>query len=627
MTSIEILKKYWGYDSFRLGQESIVDDVVNGHDVLALLPTGGGKSICFQVPGLMREGITIVISPLIALMQDQVANLESRGIMAKALTSGMSYRELDITLDNARFGSYKFLYTSPERIQSKLFVERFKQMNVGLIVVDESHCISEWGHDFRPSFMEIKKLRTYHPNVPIIALTATATEKTKNEIIEKLELRNPRIHQSKFERKNLIYQSYISNNKLSDVINCCRQHQDDTGIVYCQTRKSVKFVANALYANGISVGIYHGGMTKPERENMLTDWLKGRLKVMVATNAFGMGIDKPDVRYVAHYEFPNSLEAYFQEAGRGGRDGNDAVAINFWQESDLEQLQKQLEQKFPLLDDIKRVYRALCNHLKVAIGSGEGETYPFELNTFAKSFQLSPVLCYNALLILESMGEVVFSENVFQATKIKFTVGNTVLYNFQIQNEKYYPLTSLLTRFYPGIFQNFIDLDEEEFCKRLNIGVKELTEQLLYLEKYGIIDLSLRSESPRVTFLRPRMPYDYLEIRPEVYLFRKQVAEEKLEYVKQYLQTTTCRAQLIIRYFGLNSDPCGRCDNCVKNSNAYKDLDLESEMLHIISEGPVSNYDIISKFPHDESVKNVLRKLVNEEKIHFDGENYQIAKK
>ncbi|HNS43111.1 MAG TPA: ATP-dependent DNA helicase RecQ, partial [Taishania sp.] len=327
--SLETLQKYWGYNNFRPGQEAIIDDVINGHDVLALMPTGGGKSICFQVPGLIREGLTLVISPLIALMQDQVTALDKKHILAKAITSGMSFRELDITLDNARFNGYQFLYTSPERIQSTLFIERFKLMNIGLIVIDEAHCISEWGHDFRPSFMEIKKLREIHPSVPIIALTATATPKTQQEIIERLELKNPKIHQSSFERKNLSYKSYLTNNKLQEIIDTCKQFEGKTGIVYCQTRKSVKFVAQKLYSQQLSVGIYHGGMNRDERKKMLEDWLSNKIKIIVATNAFGMGIDKPDVRFVLHYEFPNSLEAYFQEAGRGGRDGNESVAINY----------------------------------------------------------------------------------------------------------------------------------------------------------------------------------------------------------------------------------------------------------------------------------------------------------
>lgn len=623
-TSLNILQKYWGYTSFRPGQEAIVDDVINGHDVLALLPTGGGKSICFQVPGMIRDGITIVISPLIALMQDQVNALQSKGIMAKAITSGMSYRELDITLDNAKFNGYKFLYTSPERLQSTLFIERFKQMNVGLIVVDEAHCISEWGHDFRPSFMEIKKLREIHPHVPVIALTATATIKTKQEILDKLELKNPKIHQSKFERPNLIYGSYLSQNKLQDIIDTCKQRNGETGIVYCQTRKSVKFVASSLYRNGISAGIYHGGMNKEERQKMLTGWLKGEIKVMVATNAFGMGIDKPDVRFVLHYEFPNSLEAYFQEAGRGGRDGQISHAINYWKKEDIQILQEQLNRKYPPLEEIKRVYRAICNYLKIAIGSGAGETYDFNISSFSKTFSISPVLCYNSLKILESMGELTFSEGVFHPTKVKFAIGNTALYNFQIQHENYYPATELLTRFYPGIFNNFMEINEAELCKRLNITSSELEKQLRYMEKWGVLDVNWKSDSPTITFIRERMPYDYLEINPEVYHSRKEIAFSRLKSVISYLEEDKCRSLQLINYFGIESQPCGKCDNCGKVNNKTTLSQHQQEILLFLNDAPRTNFEVKSLFSDPKIFKEAIRSLMLDEIILFDGEKYHL---
>lgn len=622
--ALETLNQYWGFPQFRPGQEDIVNDVIYGHDVLALLPTGGGKSICFQVPGMVREGITIVISPLIALMQDQVQALTAKGIRAKALTSGMSYREIDISLDNAKFGAYDFLYTSPERLQSPLFIERFKQMNVGLIVVDEAHCISEWGHDFRPSFMEIKNLRLHHPNVPLIALTATATEKTKEEIIDRLELRNPKVHQARFERPNLTYKSYQSNNKLQEVTDFCLAAKQFTGIVYCQTRKSVKSLATHLANYGISVGIYHGGLDKDVRSEQLKKWLRNDTRVMVATNAFGMGIDKPDVRYVLHYEFPNSLEAYFQEAGRAGRDGESAQAINFWEEHDLTDLEQHLVEKYPSLEEIKAVYRALCNHLRVAIGSGKGETYPISFQNFSKLFNIPLVTVYNSLKILENMGEILLNEGVFQPTRLKFSVTNATLYNFQIQHESLYPLTTILVRSYPGIFDYFMEVNETEIAKRLSITSKELRRQLEFIEQYGIIDITYSTDQPTITFLRERLPYDYLEIRPEVYHFRKEIAEQKLSAVKGYLTHSKCRSLQLIEYFGLQSEPCGKCDVCIESNQKEVLESVEEQIIQLLNDTPRTYSDLKLNIEQRNLIRVALRRLQLLEQVHFNGSHFHL---
>jgi ATP-dependent DNA helicase RecQ len=561
--SREILKQYWGFEQFRPLQETIVDDSIYGFDVLALLPTGGGKSICFQVPGIAREGITIVISPLIALMQDQVSNLEKRGIKAKAIVSGMSYREIDITLDNARFGGIEFLYTSPERICSKLFQERFKLMNVGLIVVDEAHCISEWGHDFRPSFLEIATLRRFHPDVPIIALTATATEVVREDIIKQLHLKKPKLHEASFERKNLSYEAYLSENKLSKILNHCKSNSGDCGIIYCQTRKSVKDIARILHANHISVGVYHGGMSKEDRETMLNNWMSGKTLVMVATNAFGMGIDKPNVRYVLHYEFPPSLEAYFQEAGRAGRDGENSKAIVYWEKADLDDLRQRFEMKFPPIEKVKLTYRALCNFLKIAIGSGKDETYNFDIKKLCEAFNLDILETYNSFKILELNNDLSFTDGVFHPTKMKYTVGNRELYNFQIKHEKFIGLTTLLSRSYSGIFEQYYEVNENEFCKRLSINSSELEKQIKELEKYGIIEVSWKSSLPSVTLLHERLPDDYLSIAPDVYANRKKFAETKLEAALNYLTENKCRNVQLLSYFGQESESCGTCDVCL----------------------------------------------------------------
>lgn len=619
--SREIVKKYWGFDRFRPMQEEIVDTVIYGHDTLALLPTGGGKSLCFQVPGIAREGITLVISPLIALMQDQVANLQSKGIRAKSIISGMSHREMDITLDNARFGGLDFLYTSPERIQSKLFIERFKGMNVGLIVVDEAHCISEWGHDFRPAFKEIYKLREIHPDVPIIALTATATDKVRADILKQLQLKSPKIFEASFERSNLSYETQESENKLVAIVNYCKSHDDLCGIVYCQTRKSVKDVARILQANRISVGVYHGGMTKEDRERMLKDWLTDKIKVMVSTNAFGMGIDKPDVRFVLHYEFPPTLEAYFQEAGRAGRDGKESRAIVFWEKQDLTTLQERIKQQFPEITTIKTTYRAVCNFLKIAIGSGKDESYPFEIAKLCSAFQLNPLQAYNSLKILEMNNDLVFSEGVFHPTKVKYAIGNKELYNFQIQHSKFLGLTTLLSRSYAGIFEQYFEIHEKEFCTRLAINAMELENQLKQLEKYGVLDISWKSSLPTVTLTHERLPDDYLSISAEVYTYRKQNAEQKLEKALQFIELPICRSVQLLKYFGQECQPCGKCDVCKNNSKTtYRTKELKEILLPFLQNMQTLEDCIAKTNASSEQVKNALKELILEEKIEaFDG--------
>ncbi len=621
--SRDILKKYWGFDQFRPLQEDIVDDAINGYDTLALLPTGGGKSICFQVPGIAREGITLVISPLIALMQDQVANLQARGIRAKSIISGMSYREIDITLDNARFGGLDFLYTSPERIQSKLFMERFKLMNVGLIVVDEAHCISEWGHDFRPSFKEIYKLREIHPEIPIIALTATATDRVREDIVQQLRLNKPKIHESSFERNNLSYEAYKTNNKLTNILEYCQKHVGECGIVYCQTRKSVKEMARILHANKISVGIYHGGMTKEDRDLMLSDWLSNKIKVMVATNAFGMGIDKPDVRFVLHYEFPPSLEAYFQEAGRAGRDGNASRTIVFWEENDVANLKLKNDQQFPPIERVKTTYRALCNHLKIAIGSGKDETYHFEIKKLCENFQLNPLETYNSLKILELNNDLVFSEGVFHPTKVKFSVGNRELYNFQIKHSKFVGITTLMSRTYPGIFDQYFEIHETEFAKRLNITKTELLSQLEQMEKYGVCDVSWSSSLPSVTLTHERLPDDYLSLSPEVYQTRKDNAQTKLDAALNFILVDECRSVQLLRYFGQASNECGKCDVCLKkNRKEYQIAELKALLVGFLKTEKTFEECSSYTFAQDEQLKLALKELILDEKVQFNGSNY-----
>jgi len=602
-------------------QEEIVDDAINGHDVLALLPTGGGKSICFQVPGLAREGITIVISPLIALMQDQVLNLEKVGIRAKAITSGMTYRDIDITLDNARFGGLDFLYTSPERLQTPLFLERFKRMQVGLIVVDEAHCISEWGHDFRPSFTSISNLRTIQPNVPFLALTATANDKVRADIIEKLKLHKPQIHEASFERKNLVYTVHKTENKIERILEFCKK-TEDVGIVYCQTRKSVKDIAKILIANGVNCGVYHGGMNADERSQMLNFWLNERIKIIVATNAFGMGIDKPNVRFVIHFEIPPSPEAYFQEAGRGGRDGDEAIAIAFYAQNDGKALIEQIEKKYPEKEIVIHCYRAICNHLKIAIGSGKDESYPIDLKYVSKQFNIEYVILYNALKLLESNGNLLLSEGFYNPSKIKFTVENRDLYNFQISHEKYYPITSILTRSYAGIFDVYQAIHETQICKRLKISEQEFKKQIDEIQKFGILDVSWKTNLPLLTFVVERLADADFSLKYEIYLDRKNTALNKANYMIDFCEGEKCKAQQLISYFGQETKECGKCDACIANKKNKK-LD-EKELIQFLKT-PTNIQEVKGYFDTEEDEVNaLLRKLVKEERVRYENGNYSM---
>lgn len=626
--SIEILAQFWGFNSFRLSQEVIVDDVISGNDVLALLPTGGGKSICFQVPGLARKGITIVISPLIALMQDQVNNLNSKGIRAKAITSGMSYREIDVLLDNARFGGIDFLYTSPERIQSKLFQERFKLMEVGLLVVDEAHCISEWGHDFRPSFRAISKLRDFQPKVPLIALTATATSKVKEDIITQLKLKNPKIHESSFERINLSYEVYKTENKASNIIDFLKTSSRQSGIVYCQTRKSVKDFAKTLFANNISCGIYHGGLERDERAKMLDSWLNNEFYIMVATNAFGMGIDKPDVRFVLHYEFPPSLEAYFQEAGRAGRDGNPSRTIVFYQEKDLEELKNRNEMQFPPVETIKRTYRALCSYLKVAIGSGENESYPIDFSKFSNTFNLDILETYNSLKILEKNGDLQLSENSFKETSLQWNVSNLELYNFQIKHEQYRPLITFILRSYTASFDEFVELRSARILKHLAISKTILENQLKQLEKYGIANIEWQNDLPTVTFLHERLPDDYLNLSSEAYANRKKYSTEKLRSALNYIQNDQCRSQQLLSYFGQDSCSCGKCDVCQQEFREGQKTALLKDDIIDFFQTPKSQHEVDLKFGFgNDAVHKMIRVLLHEGILFINNNKYSIISK
>jgi ATP-dependent DNA helicase RecQ len=622
----EVLKQYWGFDKFRPNQTPIVESIINGFDTLALLPTGGGKSICYQVPGLVREGMCLVVSPLIALMQDQVESLKKVGIKAQAITSDMSRKEIDIALDNAQFGHLDFLYASPERLKTDIFKTRFQRMKISLIAVDEAHCISEWGHDFRPPYLDIWELREIHPNVPIVALTATATKRVREDIQTHLKLKSPNYFEGSFLRENLSYEVYEVESKINHILKMCELFRGQCGVVYCQTRKDTKDVTKALLAQKFSAATYHGGLDGETRKQKLKAWMNDEIRIMVATNAFGMGIDKPDVRFVLHYELPNNIEAYYQEAGRSGRDGASSRNIGYYEKEDLIKMKQRELDRFPSIEDIKTVYRALCNHLKVAIGSGNMESYPLDLRAFISKYGLNPIVVYNSLKILELNETIVFNESVFHRTKVKFAVSNTGLYSFQIKNPKYDPLITLLSRSHPGIFSSFWEIDEYKLIKLLKISKAEFNNQLSYLEKQGLVDINWQSDQPLVFFQHERLPDDYLSISPDVYQHRKEIALKKLNAMLHFINAPICRSQQILNYFDQEAGSCGKCDVCLfEKRSTYSMNELISISQSLLSEKALTYDEILQvlNIQKDQQLSRALSFLVDEEIIIQVGNKFR----
>ena len=562
-TTKEILKKYWGFNSFRPKQEGIINDMINGKDVFALLPTGGGKSLCYQLPALMKEGITIVISPLISLMQDQVSQLNQKGIKAICINSGMSYREIDNALDNVRYDDYKFLYVSPERLQTKIFIERFKLMKIGFIVVDEAHCISQWGHDFRPSYKQINQLRHIKADIPIAAFTATATKHTKEDIIKELELKRAQIHEASFVRENIAYRIFKSEAKKRRIIEFCKTLTRSTGIIYCQTRKSVKEVSQLLNSEKISYASYHGGMNREDREKAMNSWMDESSKIMVATNAFGMGIDKPNVRFVIHYEISESIEAYFQEAGRAGRDQEKAIALAFYSEKDLENLDKIAELKFPPVSTIKKVYSAMCNILRIAYGSGKEELYEFNLMELCKHSELDPLTAFNVLRILELNQMISMSDAFSHPSRLKILVEMNTLYHFEIEHENLKDLTQYLIRKIPGIFDTYKRIDYHSISGALGKNKATIKKELSQLQKLGIIDYIPATSQPSITFLKERPPQDDFLLHPDIYSKRKKSYLKQIKEVQKLLKASECNSKMVLTYFGQDSKSCGHCNHCI----------------------------------------------------------------
>lgn len=625
-TSLDILKRYWGYAQFRPLQEEIIQSVVMGRDTLALMPTGGGKSLCFQVPAMMKEGICIVISPLIALMKDQVERLRQQGIEAITIVSGMGKREVDIALDNCIFGQIKFLYLAPERLYNDMVWERLRHMKVNLFAIDEAHCISQWGYDFRPAYLSLSRLREIHPDVPILALTATATSRVIDDIQEHLQFRAKHVLSKSFERDNLGYMVLFEENKHDRMLRIIRK-MGGSGIVYVRNRRETQEVARFLVNHGISADFYHAGLEMRERSRKQEAWTKNQVRVIVATNAFGMGIDKADVRFVIHLDLPDSLEAYYQEAGRAGRDGKKSYPVILYHQEDRDRLWAGLESSFPSVQFIQTVYHHLGSYFQIAYGAGEGVVKDIDVVAFAKSYDLDVLQTMSAFRFLERDGWLVLSEAVFIPSRLKFEVDYQELYKFQVQNVKYDSLIKSVLRTYGGVFDFYIPINEYEFAKKLAVPYAEIVERLKNLEKMQIASYLGKTESPQLQFIHPRVDRKHLHIDHRFIEERRGIKEGQIKAMYGYLDETTCRSQALLRYFGeTDSQPCGACDRCLTSQyDRTLQRQIAEEIKNLLLGQSLTIHELVDVMTiGGESQRlKVIRLLLDEEKVLVENEHYR----
>lgn len=625
MTYVEILKKYWGYDSFRSMQEEIIESVGSGRDTLGLMPTGGGKSITFQVPAMAMEGICLVITPLIALMKDQVANLRARGIKAAAIYAGMTFQSMMETFDNCTYGNYKFLYVSPERLSTRIFLEQLSRLQVCLIAVDESHCISQWGYDFRPSYLKISEIRKMLPGVPVLALTATATPSVVDDIQEKLEFWEKNVFRKSFLRKNLAYIVRKTEDKPQQLLNILKA-VPGTSVVYVRSRKRTSEVAEMLKKAGITAHHFHAGLTNASKDEIQQKWKSGEYRVIVATNAFGMGIDKADVRTVVHIDVPDSIEAYFQEAGRAGRDEQKAYAVLLYDADDIAKLKKRISDTFPTRERIIQVYNALGSYFQIAVECGEGGSHDFDILEFCSLYKLPMLIVHNSLKILELAGYIEYREDDESYSRVMFTGNRNDLYRIDL-DKKEEMVVNYLLRNYTGLYSNYSIIHEGDIAKKCETTPKSVTETLIQLSKRRVINYIPHKVTPSIFYTIDRATPDRVYIKKDVYEVRKEKYITLIQSIIEYATNTEqCRSKMLLNYFGeSNAHDCGVCDVCLrKKKNGNIPTGTENKIVTLLQKSPLT-VDEVTKALRiaREDVIKAVRHLADEGRIKLD--NYKLS--